>query len=184
MNLKINKILVLCLSMLTALEIQASDIKHFGATLFFADGTNTKFSSVTSAPGYSVEKGRDSLAVLLNGEPLKVPVSGIKEMTFINHSGNDYDIDLKLRNGKSFIVSIDVSHIWLDVYGNKINPLTNKIANLRFSWDGKSKKRIKKIIFSEDVGESRINPTTKSIWPSYYNYDPKTGEKLMWKKIK
>lgn len=171
-------------------SIQAEEVKGFGASLFFSDGTTSKFSTVTSAPGYSVLKNKDSLKVSLKGEKLNVPLSDVQEMTIVNvhyrdgcstsrfYGCKEYHFDLKLRNGKNFIVI--VKDDMEEIKGRKINPLTNEINELKFHWHTREGKYVNKVIFSEDVGQARINPTTKRVWPSYYNYDPETGEKLIW----
>jgi hypothetical protein len=170
--------------------IQAEEVKGFGASLYFSDGTTSKFNTVTSAPGYSVRKNKDSFEVYLKGEKLNVPLSDVQEMTIVKvhhrdgcsssvfYGCKEYHFDLKLRNGKNFIVV--VKNRMEEIKGKKINPLTNEITDLKFHWHTRKGKYVNKVIFSEDVGQARINPTTKRVWPSYYNYDPETGEKLMW----
>ncbi|WP_054031002.1 hypothetical protein [Desulfatitalea tepidiphila] len=184
---------ILVLAALLVPSVQAKDIKGFGATLYFSDGSTSKFISVTSAPGYNVAKNRDLLEVHLKGEKLKVPVSDIQEMTIVKvhhrdgcstsvyYGCKEYHFDIKLRNGKNFIVI--VKNGMEEIAGDKINPLTNEITSLKFHWHTREGKYVNKVVFSDDVGEVRLNPTTKRVWPSYYNYDPQTGEELKWATI-
>ena len=74
---------ILVLAVLLVPSVQAKDMKGFGATLYFSDGSTSKFISVTSDPGYNAAKNRDLLEVHLKGEKLKVPVSDIQEMTIV-----------------------------------------------------------------------------------------------------
>ena len=40
---------------------------------------------------------------------------------------------------------------------------------------------IKKLTFGGDIGRMRYNPKTQKFFPPSYNFDPCTGEQLIWK---
>lgn len=171
--------------------VQAAESPGFGATLYFNDGTSTKFTRVVAAPGYG--HGRDSLKVRLNGEEMRVPVSEIRAMNILNvdyqqgcstsvpYGCIGYTFDFELRSGKSFVVYVNGLNM-VDMQGRKINPLTGGTTVVRFKWvrSKQTGKFIRRVVFSEDAGNARINPRTHKVWPPSYNFDPETGEKLQW----
>ena len=147
----------------------------------FEDGTVQEIESLNpfvSARGYS--RGASPVETLRisrteTGAVLEVAWATVQEIVHIG-SGNWIDGDkvhVTLRNGQEgeFYLRETLGY-WEISYFDSFSQSGQK--------DQIESENFRRVVFGDDFGDARVNPSTGRIWPRSYRFDPFTGERLKW----
>lgn len=73
-----------------------------------------------------------------------------------------------------------VSQLSFAVTIRYIDPLSKKVVTSRFNW-GMGDNEVKGVVFDANGGDLRYSAQSRTYFPPSYNFNPYTGEKLVWR---
>jgi hypothetical protein len=143
----------------------------------------TKFNYMWyDTSGSSNDGKRDYFVIRRNKETsdtIRVPWEDVIEVHAVDgHVGSrDALVYVKLRNGSEgeFYMYSTRSYVSAEYVDSFTKVFTTKKYRLN--------RDVKRMVFSDDFGNMRINPKTNQVFPVDYNFDPYTGEELKYVEV-
>lgn len=172
-------LVVVCLLVVPAVCLSGWVFEGSGY-IHFEDGTVQEFERLS--PFWSTDsyfqggnpEGALSVKRTQTGAELRIEWDTVQEIVHLSSGAwGDGRVHVTLRNGQEgeFYLNRRLGAFRISYFDN-------------FSGSGQEdqieSENISRIVFGEDFGNARVNPSTGRIWPRSYRFDPYTGEQLEW----
>lgn len=160
----------------------------FSGTIYLRDGSAISFSHLGDLN--SVENAH--VAGKMGPHSLNYRLEELKEIIFVDKT--KYYSRISGEIASAIIINKDGEQFTLDdctFYGNwrnqssagyiyfvTIDPITKQLKRNTLA----IRNNVYRVVVGEDIGNIKLNPKTSQFFPPYYNFDPYTGQKLIWAK--
>lgn len=158
-----------------------ADVEGVSGQIVLSDGQKIKFVRL----GYVKETKPQEYYVSGNigGQSVSYPLSKLRSVLFPNHeSGSMDEVIVVGKTGESFtLTGTSIGVIGDRTYDGFSYVYHDKVTGeLMESYAGVRSTKLVQIVIEGDAGTLRRNPRTKDFYPATYNFDPFTGEELVW----
>ncbi len=179
--MKLNKLSLIFLIFLLFSSILFGNNENVSGTLVFRDGRVEKFTKLGKSGNF---KGKTKVSGNHKGKNIEFNITKLKRLDFLpnniirvtNLNNDTFEIEdgkvgnqLRATGNNGFYWSFDY------YYFDEIT-LEEKLAYTKSS-------KLLSIVLGEHIGSFKYNERTKQYFPADYNFDPQTGEKLVWKNL-